>query len=180
MEDLYPLESTWFVAAAAGALAIFMLWFLSRSLPFQNLLLIAIVLLGGEALIDWIFNKYGWIPEIETSIPRFIAGAALLWLAIVLACRSLAQFIIEPWKRERVYGFWVLGISAVFIGMFQFGWPYFYPDPIKEDKALLMAAIRGAASAAYLAALSPWLVRKRPVARPAKSKLAQEPENKAQ
>ena len=185
MEELFPLESSWVVALAAGAIALVMLLRLARSLPGQNLIVIAAGLMAGEALTDWLMLKYRLNPvELEGPVWTFVAGAALLWLAVVLCCRRLAQFIVEPWRREKYIGLWVLGISALFTAGFQFGWPcfrtFFDLDPMDTDKAAIMAGIRGLGTVVLLGALTPWLIQKRPVSRARKSKLAQQPENKAQ
>lgn len=181
MENLFPLESKWFVAVPAVALAVFMLWNLSRSLPVQNLILIAVGLLAGEALIDWIYIKYVWL-EIDSSTSLYVTGAAPLWLGFVLVLRRLAQFIIEPWRRERFYGLWVIFITGCFVWGVQVGWLLFDPDPPKGSDATVMGLMRCGATMVYLAALSPWLIRKRPESRkksrsPEPSELPQEPKD---
>src|SRR5271154_6747348 len=144
MEELFPLESSWIVALVSGTLAIFMLRQLARSLPAQNIIVIAGGLLAGEALLDWILVKLRWNPiEIDGPMWCFVGGAALLWMAMVLFCRSLAQFILEPWRREKYFGLWVLGISSAFTAMFQYGWPCFNPDPFDQGKAAINAGVRG-------------------------------------
>jgi hypothetical protein len=180
MEELFPLESSWIVALAAGTLAIIMLLQLARSLPGQNIVLIAACLLAGEGLLDWLLAKFHLTPDVDGPVWYYVGGAALLWLAVVLFCRWLAQFILEPWRRERYVGLWVLAFSAVFTAMFQYGWPCFNPEPMNQKKAALVAAIRALATVIFLAGLSPWFIRKRPVSKKGRSKLAQQPENKAQ
>jgi len=179
MEELFPLEASWIVAVITGTLALVMLWQLARSLPVQNIVLIAVSLLAGEGLIDWLLVKYRWT-EMDVPMWKFVGGAALLWLAIVLSCRSLAQFILEPWRRERFIGLWVLAVSGVLTALFQFGWPCFNPEPVDEGRAAIMAGIRGLATVVFSACLSPWFIRKRPVSKAEKSKLAQQPENKTE
>jgi hypothetical protein len=184
MEELFPLESSWIVALAAGALALLMLLRLARSLPGQNIALIAAGLLAGEGLIDFFLAKYGWV-DVAGPMWCYLAGAALLWMAVVLSLRRVAQFILRPWRGGRFYGIWVVGMSAVFTAAFQFGWPCLLvldPDviPIESDRAAIMAGIRGVATAVFLAGLAPWFIHKRPVSRAARSELAQQPENEAQ
>lgn len=178
-ENLFPLESSWIVALLAGVLAIFMIWQLARSLPAQNIVLIVVSLLAVEGLIDWLLVRYGWT-ELESPAWTFFAGAALLWTAVILGCRKLAQFILEPWRREKYFGVWVLAISGIFVGASQFGWPCFNPEPIDVGRAAILALIRGVTAMAFLACLTPWLIRKRPTSRKKRSELAQQPENKAQ
>jgi hypothetical protein len=183
MEELFPLESSWIVALAAGALALIMLLQLARSLPGQNIALIAASLLAGEGVLELFLAQYG---RVEVTGPKwcYLAGAALLWLAVVLSLRRLAQFILRPWRGGRFYGIWVIGMSAVFTAAFQFGWPCLNLDPdaipIDPGRAAIMAAVRGGATVVLLTGLAPWFIRKRPVSQANKSELAQQPKNEAQ
>jgi len=184
MEELYPPESSPIVALAAGALALIMLLRLARSLPGQNILLIAASLLAGEGLLEFFLAKYARV-EVTGPMWCYLAGAALLWTAVVLSARRMAQFILRPWRGGRWYGLWILGMSAVFTAAFQFGWPFLLnlnPDAeaIPPDRAAIMAAARGAATAVFLACLAPWFIRKRPVSRVKQSELAPQPKNEAQ
>lgn len=183
MEELFPLESSWIVALAAGALALTMLLRLARSLPGQNIALIAASLLAGEGVLEFFLAKYARV-DVTGPMWCYLAGAALLWLAIVLSVRRVARFILRPWRGGRWYGIWVLGMSAVFTAAFQFGWHGLNLDPdaipIEPDRAAIMAGIRGLATAVFLAGLAPWFIRKRPVSRAARSELAQQPKNEAQ
>jgi hypothetical protein len=183
MEELFPLESSWIVALAAGALALTMLLRLARSLPGQNIALIAASLLAGEGVLEFFLAKYARI-DVTGPMWCYLAGAALLWLAIVLSVRRVARFILRPWRGGRWYGIWVLGMSAVFTAAFQFGWHGLNLDPdaipIEPDRAAIMAGIRGLATAVFLAGLAPWFIRKRPVSRAARSEFAQQPKNEAQ
>jgi len=181
MEQLFPLESSWIVAVFAGTVAIFMLLQLARSLPGQNIAFIAVVLLTSGALLQWWLAKYTRM-EVIGPMWCFLAGGALLWLAVVLSARRLAQFILRPWRRADYYGIWLLAMSAVATAAFQFGWPCldFDPEmgPVDLSKAAIMAGIRGGATLILLAVLSPWFIRKRP--RKSRSQLAQQPEKQAE
>jgi hypothetical protein len=184
MQELFPLESSWVVALAAGALSILMLLRLARGLPGQNIALIAAGLLAGQALLEFFLAKYARV-EIKGPMWCYLAGAALLWLAVVLSVRRVAEFILRPWRREKAYGFWLVGMSAVGAAAFQYGWPCLInldPDsfPISKHRVVIMAAIRGAAVLVLLAGLTPWSIRKRPVSRAARSKLAPQPKKEAQ
>ena len=183
MDNLYPLESSWIVALVSGAITILMLVELTRSLPIQNLILIVACVLVAEAALEHFLANYALV---ELSGPRwwYLTGAALLWLAVVLSVRRLAQFILRPWRRERAYGFWLIGMSAVFTAAFQFGWPCLNVDPDAEalppGKALIITGIRALATAVLLTCLMPWFIRKRPVSRSKPSELAQQPQKEAQ
>ncbi|MGD0814639.1 MAG: hypothetical protein ABSA83_13615 [Verrucomicrobiota bacterium] len=184
MQELFPLESSWVVAMAAGALALIMLLWLARSLPGQNIAIIAFGLLAGQALLDFFLANYAQI-EIVGPMWCYLAGSALLWLAVVLSLRRVAQFIMHPWRGGTYYGIWVIGMASVFTAAFQFGWPCLLNlnpevDPIPPERAAIMGLIRGAATALFLTGLVPWFIRKRPVSRKKRSELAQQPEQKTQ
>ncbi len=183
MQEHFPHESSWIVALAAGAIALLMLLRLARSLPGQNIAMIAAGLLAGEGALEFFLAKYAQV-EVTGPMWSYLGGAALLWMAVVLSARRLAQFILRPWRQGRWYGIWVLGMSAVFTAAFQFGWPCLLnlnpdTDPIPPDKAAIMAGIRGVATVVLLTCLVPWFIRKRPVSRAGRSELAQQPKKEA-
>jgi len=179
MEESFPLESSWIVVVVAGAIALIMLLQLARSLPGQNIAMIAVSLLVGEGLLELLMVYYRWV-KVPSLTWYFLAGAALLWVAVVLSARRLAQFILQPWRREKYYGLWVIIMSTVATVVFQFGWPCVNPDPVDWKTAEIMAAIRGVSTVLFLLGLAPWLIRKRPVSQPPRSELAQQPKNEAQ
>jgi hypothetical protein len=179
MEEMFPLESSWIVALAAGAVALIMLLELARSLPGQNIALIAASLLAGEGLLEFFTVRY-FRTDVTGPMWCFLAGAALLWLAVVLAARRLGQLILRPWRRGKYYGLWLIGWSTVATAVFQFGWPGLDPDFSEMPKAAILAGIRGAATLVFLTCLAPWFIRKRPVSPPDPSELAQQPKDKAQ
>jgi hypothetical protein len=183
MSELYPLESSWIVALAAGATAIIMLLALARSLPVQNIVLIVAGIFAAEGVLEYFLASYARV-EVDGPMWCYLGGAALLWLAVVLSVRRLAQFILRPWRRERAYGYWLLGMSAVFTAAFQFGWPCLNvdpeADPIPPDKIAIMTGIRALATLILLTCLMPWFIRKRAATMTGPSKLAQEPEKEAQ
>ena len=184
MVELFPLEASWVVALVSGILALSMLLWLARSLPGQNIAVIAGGLLAGQAILEYFLNKY---EEVEVLCPMwcYLGGAALLWLAVVLGLRAVAQFIMGPWRRGKYYGMWVIGMTAVFTAAFQFGWPLLISlnpdaDPVPAGRAAMMGLMRGPATAVLLAGLSPWFIRKRPGSKARPSKLAQQPKQEAQ
>jgi hypothetical protein len=80
---------------------------------------------------------------------------------------------------------WVIGITSVFALAFEFSWSLVTnlnpdADSIPVDQVAVAGLMRGAATALFLTGLSPWFIRKRPVSRPAASKLAEQPKQEAQ
>jgi hypothetical protein len=183
MEKLFPLESCWILALVSGAVAIFMLWQLTRSLPAQNIIFITLSLLVCEGLLQWGMDKYSHT-ELTGSMARFLGGSALLWLAVVLSARRLAQFILRPWRRAEYYGIWLLGMSAVAAAAFQFGWPGLDVDPelgpIGLSQAMILAGMRALSTLIILACLGPWFIRKQPRLRRDRLELPQQPKQQAE
>jgi uncharacterized membrane protein len=42
----------------------------------------------------------------------------LLWVAAVLNSRGVARLILRPWREIRAYGFWLIGVTALFTMLF--------------------------------------------------------------
>jgi len=180
MEDLFPLESNWVLAVAAGALMLVMLFRLARPLPLQNVLFIAFCLLVGETLLELLVVKIGKI-DLPDARWRYFLGAALLWTAVILVARRLAKFIARPWRKERVHWIWILALSTVGVTLFQIGWPVLDPDFAMQKAVAGMAAVRGVGTALLLLILTPWFIRK--TAKPGEdefSELADQPKKEAQ
>lgn len=176
MQALYPLESSWIVAAASAVVAIFLLVRLARLLPAQNVLLIMVVLFAAEGALGYYLIDLSRV-EITGPLWPYIEGSALLWTAVVLLSRRLSQVILRPWREEKYYGLWLLGMSGVGAALFQFGWPGLNPDEMDMGTAAELAAIRGVTTIVLLACLMPWFLRKYPT-RHRFSKLSKQPENK--
>ncbi len=161
MEDLFPLEPTWMLAVAASVLALVMLRRLIKPLHFQNTAFITVVLMLGQAFIEWLVV----VRICKTDLPdprwRYYAGAALLWMAISLTARRFAKLIARPWRKERVHWLWVIFLSGLGAGAFQFFWPLLEPEFSMRRKLLAMAGTRAGCTMVVLAILSPWFVRKR-------------------
>jgi hypothetical protein len=184
MEEMLPLESTWTVAVATGAIALIMLLQLARSLPGQNVVMIAASLLAGEGALELLMIQINGM-KVTGPMWCFMAGAALLWLAVVLSARRLSKLILRPWRAGRFYGYWLIGMSALGTALVQFGWPALSVEavdakPIGAGVALGMAGIRGVATIILLICLTPWLIRKRPDVGTDDSEFTQKPKNYTQ
>jgi uncharacterized membrane protein len=99
---------------------------LTRQLPAQNVLLATFIIafigaaahaLGaksgipfgsfmfGEAIGGKMFNTLPW------AMP-------LLWVVVVLNSRGVARLILRPWRKIRLYGFWLIGLTAFLATLF--------------------------------------------------------------
>jgi uncharacterized membrane protein len=99
---------------------------LARRLPAQNVLLAAFL----TALIGSAAHFCG----VKTGIPfgLFMFGPAagakfagplpwimpLFWVVAVLNSRGVARLVLRPWRKMRTYGFWLMGLTAMFTMLF--------------------------------------------------------------
>ncbi|HVU08738.1 MAG TPA: carotenoid biosynthesis protein [Verrucomicrobiae bacterium] len=100
----------------------------AQQLPMQNVLLAAVViaLIGSatHALNTIMEIPFGPLtftdktgPEIFKTLPWAIP---LLWVVVVLNSRSVARLILRPWRKTKIYGFWVIGLTAALVLLFDF------------------------------------------------------------
>lgn len=115
------LDAAFLALAAAGTLVA--LW---RRLPLQNVALAA----GGIALIGGVVSAVG----VRTGLPfgPFVYGTGsgplmfktlpwstpFVWVLIVLNSRGMARLMLRPWRKNKSYGYRVIGLSAVLVLLF--------------------------------------------------------------
>jgi uncharacterized membrane protein len=93
----------------------------SRTLPFQNVLWGAVVIgcIGGMAhaigfLASIPFGPYVYTPAAGPKIFGLLPWAIpLLWILFIYSSRGVARLILKPWRKTRVYGFWLMGLTVV-------------------------------------------------------------------
>jgi uncharacterized membrane protein len=102
---------------------------LSGQLPAQNVLLAAVIigLIGGgiHALGAVTGIPFGPViyppssaPMIFNTLPWYFP---MLWVVVILNSRGVARLILRPWRKLRVYGFWLMGITALLTLIFVLG-----------------------------------------------------------
>jgi uncharacterized membrane protein len=99
---------------------------LTRQLPSQNILLGAfiIVFIGGMAHTVGVksgipFGPFMFGPEIGQKLFDTLPWTIpLLWVVAVLNSRGVARLILRPWRKMRTYGFWLIGLTALFTMLF--------------------------------------------------------------
>lgn len=170
----------------ASALATSMLA-LARRLPMQNVLTatslitgLAGILLGVSA---WTGIPFG--PIVFTENTGFLIGGRLpwtlplWWVVLLLNGRGVARLIMRPWRKTPFYGFWVIGITAALLVVFDLGLEPFavfardywiwrtpprvlawYTAPWVNFMTWFVTA------SAILVFSVPWLINKNPVKRP--------------
>jgi uncharacterized membrane protein len=120
------LDSNWPEALLLLLATISTLIALARQLPSQNVMLAALVI----AFIGSVAHTVG----AKSGIPfgPFLFGSdagqktfgtvpwamPLLWVVAVLNSRGVARLILRPWRKIRAYGFWLIGLTALFTMLF--------------------------------------------------------------
>lgn len=96
---------------------------LARQLPGANVMLaailIAVVAAGAEslgALTGIPFGPFVYTRRIGQQLFYPLPWAVpMLWLVAVLNSRGVARLILRPWRLNRNYGFWLLGLTTALI-----------------------------------------------------------------
>jgi uncharacterized membrane protein len=99
---------------------------LTRQLPAQNVLLAAgiIAVIGGLAHTIGVksgipFGPFMFGTGIGQKIFNTLPWAMpLLWIVAVLNSRGVARLVLRPWRKMRTYGFWLIGLTALFTMFF--------------------------------------------------------------
>jgi uncharacterized membrane protein len=108
----------WFLLAGLAGLS-----YLGRRLPLQNLgavLLVALasafigltLALRSSAFLGAVSYADGFGPKVLGIVPWQIP---CLWLGLVLSSRETARLILRPWRRDRYYGYWLMGVAALLV-----------------------------------------------------------------
>ncbi len=106
---------------------------LAGQLPAQNVGLAAAIVASMGGVIHMIGALTGipFGPVTYTSasgvklfgvLPWFLP---LLWVLIILNARGVARLILRPWRKLRVYGYWLIGLTAVLTLVFILGFEPF-------------------------------------------------------
>ena len=137
---------------------------LSRELPWQNVLavsvLITLVCGASERLV------------VLASAPsaRLVACGStwtglLVWLVAICNARGIGRLVLFRWRASRVYGLWLIGLTAFMVVLFGIGLRFFCAADLELSPAsiswlnLLYWAMTAALS---LVLATPWLIDKRP------------------
>lgn len=119
-------EANWPLAlllllATAGTLGA-----LVRQLPAQNVFLAACVIAVIGSAAHAVGEKSG-IPfgplMFGPAAGRRLFGILpwvmpLLWVVAILNSRGVARLVLRPWRKVRAYGFWLIGLTAMFTMLF--------------------------------------------------------------
>jgi uncharacterized membrane protein len=172
------LDAALIMTAALSTLA--SLW---RRLPLQNVLTVAF----GIAVIGGGLTALG----AKTGLPfgPFIFGSGvgpvyykslswvmpLIWVVIILNSRGVARLILRPWRKNKSYGYRVIGLTALLVLLFdvaldpfasrvKHGWVWM-PSTLKltwQGAPLANFLTWAAVTLLILVVVTPWLIVKKP------------------
>ena len=103
---------------------------ITRRLPGQNVILACAIIaaissgiqtvgaLTGIPFGPFVYNYPAIGRELFPPLPWAIP---LLWIFILLNARGVARLILRPWRKIRAYGFYVIGLTALLVVLFDFG-----------------------------------------------------------
>ncbi len=102
---------------------------LGGQLPTQNVVLATIVIafIGSaiQTLNTFTGVPFGPLLYTPESGPRLFNGLLWFfpfwWVIAILASRGVARLILRPWRKIRVYGFWLMGITTLLAILLEFG-----------------------------------------------------------
>jgi putative membrane protein len=102
---------------------------LSGQLPAQNALLAALiigVIGGGIQLIGTLTGiPFGPVVYTEEAGPKLFNSMSwaipFVWIIAILNARGVARLIMRPWRKLRIYGYWVIGLTALLAVLFDAG-----------------------------------------------------------
>jgi len=109
---------------------------LSHQLPAQNVLLASgiIIFISGiaqtfGALTAIPFGPYVYLPAIGQKLFEPLPWSVpIIWLVAILCARGVGRLILRPWRKTRSYGFWLMGITAALVLLFDFALEPFATD----------------------------------------------------
>jgi len=102
---------------------------LAGQLPAQNVLLASAIVatIGGgiHALGGFTGIPFGPVHYMHESGPLFFNALPwfmpFLWVVVILNARGVTRLILRPWRKLRVYGYWLIGITALLTLIFVLG-----------------------------------------------------------
>lgn len=163
-----------------------MLAALARWLPVQNVVACGLVLVLTSAVALALSVKQGFpfgrFEFTDALGPRLLEALAwpvpFLWVAVLLASRQTAKVILQPWRRSKPYGWWLLGTATALaavqtLALEPFGhrvmgwwvWPKTTATVTWYGAPLLMVVGAVLLAVALLVLAGPWLISKRPTGR---------------
>ena len=101
----------------------------SRQLPAQNVLLAAVIIAAIAGTVQALgaisgipFGPYLYTEAAGPKLFNVLPWAVpVVWIVILLNARGVARIILRPWRKSRLYGFRLIGVTAALALAFDFG-----------------------------------------------------------
>lgn len=160
---------------------------LTCQLPGQNAILASVIIafiasavqcLGALTAIP--FGPYVYTDRFGQQLFYPLPWAVpLVWIAVILASRSVARLILRPWRKTRTYGFRLIGLTTALVVLLDFGLEpfatrvkhYWFWNPTKlkfdwYDAPVVNFLGWAVTTLLILAFATPSLINKKPVPEP--------------
>ena len=119
-------KSGWPTALLVITAAFATLTSMARQLAGQNVMLAAtiIAVAGGVAHAVGVITgiPFGPFAYLSGAGPMFFNTLAwpmpAVWIIVILNARGVARLILKPWRKLKNYGFWVIGVAAALVVLF--------------------------------------------------------------
>ncbi len=121
-----PGKSGWPAALLVVTTALASIASLGRILPGPNVLIAGVIIgfVGGVAHGVGTLTAYPFGPFVFEAAagPKFFNTLAwpmpFIWIIAVLNARGVAKLILRPWRKLKRYGFWLIGVTAALVVLF--------------------------------------------------------------
>lgn len=171
---------------------------LARRLPVQNVVACGLVILALTAVVTTVgaktgmpFGRFDQDQYTERLGPRLFNlmpwSVPFLWFVILFNSREVAKLILRPWRRDKQYGMWLIGLAALltvamdlilepFAVQVQRWWSWRIPTVTAEQSSLPWSGHLNwfgvpwtcflgwfISGGVILLFVGPWLARRRPI-----------------
>jgi uncharacterized membrane protein len=182
-----PAEGRWLEALLPVLAAATSLLALGRRLPFQNVFVAAVVIVGLSTAIVAVGAlsgvPFGPVVYSDDFAERLFAVVPwpmpLVWVALVINGRGVARLIMRPWRKTNFYGYWVIGLACLLAVVFDLGlepfavqvkgwWIWLSGKSVLSWHTAPWVNCLGwfITALAILSLSIPWLINKQPVKQP--------------
>jgi uncharacterized membrane protein len=124
-----PGKPGWQEALLLLAAAATTLFALSRQLPAQNVFLAAGIIAAIAGTVQAIgalsgvpFGPYVYTEAAGQRIFNVLPWSIpVVWIIVIFNARGVARLILRPWRKDRLYGFRLIGVTVALAVAFDFG-----------------------------------------------------------
>lgn len=153
-----PLGQSWLDTALLVIGTAATLIALSRRLPLQNSITIAVLTWILSSAFEWVFANGRHI------LPPWVLP--IVWVICLTNARGTVQWFLQPWKQSWGYGFWLIGITGVLASATITGLSILSSQAEAEPSQFVSFLLRAVVAVFILAVNTTWFIRKNPVPMP--------------